>query len=611
MWMRSRLQESKRLLCDMRLAILCLFCFYTSIFGCCAQTVISKAIVVTEGEVAKEIVLPSYFEGTRTGIKSIKIRYVIPQNTSVSASDFYAILFPYPIQGGQVFLNGKPIYALEHSDDKRLFNWYRPITINLPLSQWRADGDNVVEFHQVGHLRVWPLLPLFFGTVSQLREVHDVLFYVSQTLASIINLFCAVGGFFLLALGLKTGEKKYAYPGVAALFWVSLFTIAFLPVIEASDWFVWRLSLYFLTGNVILFSSLFLIHIFRIDVSRRAMLCMAGLCQLGWFGFLLSPGRMEYALDVYWTASVVLIYVTFIFKAFFSKTHVHRLAMLMFLIYLLISAVFAIHDFLLQAGIVILRDVGGDAVLSVIANAVYLSDFSLPAFLFTAGFFLFKEFSDNRRRLTALIAENTKIRESIISDIHDGVGARLNVLLLGVEMGNFKSEDLLSDIRQCVQELRFVLAPEEAKVSFLMNLILNFCHEFKAKLEYKNIEFYFLINYKDDSKISPRVALVVYWITLECLSNVIKHAVSSCTRVSYVLNIDAHLVSLLVEDDGPGIRGWRDANQSVMLADARVGLGLKSLINRAKSVGGSVWIASGPKTGTVVSASFETAVSPT
>ena len=104
---------------------------------------------------------------------------------------------------------------------------------------------------------------------------------------------------------------------------------------------------------------------------------------------------------------------------------------------------------------------------------------------------------------------------------------------------------------------------------------------------------------------------IQHWITLECLSNVIKHAVSSCSRVSYVLNIDAHSVSLLVEDDGPGIRGWRDTDQSVMLADARVGLGLKSLINRAKSVGGSVWIASGPKTGTVVSASFETAVSPT
>jgi signal transduction histidine kinase len=209
------------------------------------------------------------------------------------------------------------------------------------------------------------------------------------------------------------------------------------------------------------------------------------------------------------------------------------------------------------------------------------------------------------------ISENSKIREAIISDIHDGVGARLNVLLLGVEMGNFKPEDLRSEIHQCVDELRFVLAPEEAKVSFLMNLILNFCHEFKAKLEYKNIEFYFLINYKDDSLISPRVALVVYWITLECLSNVIKHAVSSCSRVSYVLNIDAHAVSLLVEDDGPGIRGWRDADQRIMSADARVGLGLKSLINRAKSVGGRVWIASGPKTGTVVSASFETAVSPT
>ncbi len=611
MWTRFPLQDRKRSFSDMKQFIALVFFCCTCALTCFAQTVVTKASLIGEGNSVTELALPSYFEGGHTGIRSVKVRYFIPKTATVDANNFYAILFPYPIQGGQVFLNGKSIYALEHSDERQLFNWYRPVTINLPLSELRANSENVVEFQQVGHLRVWPLLPLFFGTVSELRAVHDVLFYVSQTLASIINFFCTACGIFLIALGIKTGEKKYIYPGVTAIFWVSIFSMAFLPVIQANYWFIWRLSLYFFTGNVIFFSSLFLIHIFRIVISSRTLRGIGVLCQLGWVGFLFSGGRLEYALDVYWTASVVLVYVFFIFKALFSKSNVNPLVVGIFLVYLLISGIFAVHDFLIQAGIVIFKDYGGNGVLSVVANAVYLSHFSLPAFLFTAGFFLFKDFNDNKRDLIKSISENTKIREALISDIHDGVGARLNVLLLGVEMGNFKSEDLLSDIRQCVEELRFVLTPEEVKVSYLMNLILNFCHEFKEKLAFKNIEFYFLINYKEDSKISPRVALVVYWITLECLSNVIKHAVSSCSRVSYVLNIDAHSVSLLVEDDGPGIRGWRDADQSVMLADARVGLGLKSLINRAKSVGGSVWIASGPKTGTVVSASFETAVSPT
>lgn len=593
----------------MKRVIVLLFLCCISVFACLAQTVVTKASLIVEGKSVKELALPSYFEGGRTGIRSVQIRYVIPKTATVDANNFYAVLFPYPIQGGQVLLNGKPLYALEHSDAQRLFNWYRPVTINLPLADLRTNAENVVEFQQVGHLRVWPLLPLFFGTVSELREVHDVLFYVSQTLASIINFFCGACGIFLVALGIKTGAKKYIYPGVTAIFWVSLFSIAFMPVIQANDWFIWRLSLYFLTGNVLFFSTLFLIHIFRIEVSARTMRGIGVLCQLGWLGFLLSSAGLEYWLDVYWTASVVLVYVIFIFKALFSKTNVNPLVVFMFLVYLLISGVFAIHDFLIQAGIAIFRDFGGNGVLSVITNAVYLSHFSLPAFLFTAGFFLFKDFNDNKRDLIKSISENTKIRETIISDIHDGVGARLNVLLLGVEMGNFKSEDLLSDIRQCVKELRFVLAPEEAKVSFLMNLILNFCHEFKEKLEYKNIEFYFLINYKEDSQISPRLALVVYWITLECLSNVIKHAVSACSRVSYVLNIDAHSVSLLVEDDGPGIAGWREADQSILMPGARGGLGLKSLINRAKSVCGSIWISSGPETGTVISASFEASTS--
>jgi len=552
--------------------------------------VINVADVEANELTLKNVELPYYYENSLARIKSVRTRYVVPKiSKNLSGPNFYAVLFPYPIQGGLIFVNGHLVYSLEHSDEFKLFNWYQPITINLPVEYLSYNNDNVVVFEQTGHLRSWPLLPIFFGKISELRGVDGVLYYLSQTLASAINFFCGIIGFFLTILGFKISEKKFMFPGLSAIFWASLFTIAMLPTVDFEYWFYWRLSLYFLTGNLILFSSLFISEIFKFKIHFKLFVSGAVFLQLGWLLFLLTNGSIEYALDMYWTGLAVFIYIIFIFKAIFSSVQKNQLFIFIFLIYLAISGVLAIHDFLIQAGIVLFKG-GGGGIFAVINSAIYLSHFSVPAFLIAAGFLLLKDFCDNKNNLIESLGRNSKIKNEIISDIHDGVGARLNVLLLAVESNFFKIDDLRTDIRRCIDELRFVLTPDEAKVSFTIDLIVMFCNDIKIKLHGRNINFDFVVNYKNETLLSPRMALAIYLVTLESLSNVLKHAVDSASLVGYSLNIDLNTVTLSVEDNGVGLASWSNEDQKFVNADTRIGLGVKSIINRIKSIGGKVLI---------------------
>lgn len=91
-------------------------------------------------------------------------------------------------------------------------------------------------------------------------------------------------------------------------------------------------------------------------------------------------------------------------------------------------------------------------------------------------------------------------------------------------------------------------------------------------------------------ELSPKVALVLYFSLLECLSNVVKHAAHGARAVHCVLQGEGDGVTLQVQDDGPGIEGWSNEAQAFVLADARRGLGLKSLRARVAGAGGRLSI---------------------
>jgi two-component system sensor histidine kinase UhpB len=95
--------------------------------------------------------------------------------------------------------------------------------------------------------------------------------------------------------------------------------------------------------------------------------------------------------------------------------------------------------------------------------------------------------------------------------------------------------------------------------------------------------------------ISPDAALCVYRIAQEALRNVIAHAGASSADVK-LLQMDDH-VRITIMDDG---QGFDTANR----AGNDKGLGLVSISERTRSVGGTVSVVSGPQQGTRVQATI-------
>jgi PAS domain S-box-containing protein len=91
--------------------------------------------------------------------------------------------------------------------------------------------------------------------------------------------------------------------------------------------------------------------------------------------------------------------------------------------------------------------------------------------------------------------------------------------------------------------------------------------------------------------IEPEVATTVFRSAQELLTNIMRHAQASAVSVQLTMT-DRHL-SLMVRDDGRGIRGqeWEEGRS----------LGLRGVHERVKLIGGSITIAGSPGAGTEVS----------
>jgi len=390
---------------------------------------------------------------------------------------------------------------------------------------------------------------------------------------------CGFVGVFLIAMGAVGRQRKYFYAGMVAVIWVLLFKLALLREQSADAWYVWRLALYALTGNLILCAVLFLLELARINPGRLLGRGLITCCQMGWINFLVAGKTAEFYLDRYWVGGVVSLYVLGILVTF-RRSHFHPWVKPIFFWFLVASGLLAIHDFLFQAGFML--DFGS-GLSAVFGNAVYLSHFTLPAFLFTSCLMLLLDHIHRNQQAD-------RVRDEILNDIHDGVGARLNVLLMGLELRALDGPAVKNDVRRCIDELRFVLLPEAEKTPFLIQLMEKFCLDLSARLEKNGIDFKYDIQLPQRPEVPPKVALVLYFSLLECLSNVVKHACHGAKVVQCVLQGEGGGVCLRVEDDGPGIEGWSNEAQAFALADGRRGLGLKGMRGRVKGAGGQISI---------------------
>lgn len=186
--------------------------------------------------------------------------------------------------------------------------------------------------------------------------------------------------------------------------------------------------------------------------------------------------------------------------------------------------------------------------------------------------------------------------QTISQEIHDNVGQVLSLAKLNLatieETENTINQTKINDTRQLVSKAindlrdlsRSLYGNKIAELSLADAIdnelkILQNSGQFKTSFTITGNAF----------KLEPQKEMVVYRMLQESLSNAIKH--SKAQNINVVLKYDNGLFSVTISDDGIGF-------DSGNLPANNMGMGLKSMQNRAAMIGGSFSIISGIGKGT-------------
>ncbi len=201
-----------------------------------------------------------------------------------------------------------------------------------------------------------------------------------------------------------------------------------------------------------------------------------------------------------------------------------------------------------------------------------------------------------RRLIEAQELERTRIAR----ELHDDIGQRL--ALLTIELGQFDSSDLpaevasrigelqkqSSEIATDVQSLSHELHSSKLEYLGIVTAMRGFCKEFSAQ---QNVEIVFAHD-AISGMVPSDVSLCLFRILQEALHNAVKY--SGVRHFDAQLRASSEAIDLTVRDSGPGF----DVEEAMKTS----GLGLVSMAERIKLLGGQLSIESHPGSGTTIHA---------
>lgn len=198
-----------------------------------------------------------------------------------------------------------------------------------------------------------------------------------------------------------------------------------------------------------------------------------------------------------------------------------------------------------------------------------------------------------------LVETQERDRRSLALELHDDIAQRLALLELNVEslernppkpkdLGNelqaFRAQitSLSNDLRRIAYQLHPASLEDLGLSAALESYVSDFAEREQIEVKYQQSNI--------PAEISPAIALCLYRALQESLRNVAKHAGARNARVN--LHCDDHRLQLTVWDSGNGFDPAASRDKG--------GLGLRSMEERARSLGGIFRIESQPGKGTEV-----------
>lgn len=228
---------------------------------------------------------------------------------------------------------------------------------------------------------------------------------------------------------------------------------------------------------------------------------------------------------------------------------------------------------------------------------------------FIGAFAIYQDISERLRseeKLQALRNRLTRAQEEersrIARDLHDDIGQRLALLSIDLEQMKLASlqnggslakelEALLctaSEITTDVHNISRRLHPSQVELLGLAPALRNFCREFAQR---NSMEIQFNTG-PSTCKVLDEASLCLFRVAQEAIRNVQKH--SGCGRALVELDEVAGSLRLRISDTGAGF--------DLASPEASQGLGLLSMEERLRSMGGDLFVHSRPGGGTCIEA---------
>jgi signal transduction histidine kinase len=203
--------------------------------------------------------------------------------------------------------------------------------------------------------------------------------------------------------------------------------------------------------------------------------------------------------------------------------------------------------------------------------------------------------------LAALVQAQEDERSRIARELHDEAGQMLTSLLVRLKILEKRvnqvelrttindlcdtTSDTIEYLRELSHRLRPVVLEEFGLQVALQMMVVEVGQHSGLEIHYSNN--------LDDSKLPHEIETVIYRVTQESLTNVIRHAQAQSVQID--LNVADASVQLRVEDDGRGF----DPDQ-VDISDGRQRLGLLGIKERVEMIGGSFEVFSTHGQGTTI-----------
>lgn len=209
-----------------------------------------------------------------------------------------------------------------------------------------------------------------------------------------------------------------------------------------------------------------------------------------------------------------------------------------------------------------------------------------------------------RRLARRLVQAQEDERAQIARELHDDVGQSLTALAISLELCGAQLPGALASVKadlretailaeQALDKLRRLshnLRPPGLDVYGLDAALRGLCHDYA-----RHTSLSIAYSGEEIAQLAPDVALALYRVAQEALTNAAKHAGARHVQVQFGRQGDA--LRLEIEDDGQGFVP-PDWETSIPIS----GTGLVGMLERVEMVGGHLRVHSGPGEGTILAA---------